>query len=479
MMKVLVRLMCAASAVLMAGGVASGARVPQWRDWSGEVQLSGGSPFENDLGLDEVLRLDRRTTPILEHIGESVLAVQLLHSTRPVSSTAAFGLATPRAIASPAQDNDRQRGQDIARLMRELNLPSVSGNKGKTSMASLALGREDNDQKQSAWGWLADELRDNPEAANVLADSETLDPKLNSLLDQLASQDSPASFRPTDAGDTTDTASRGKSALNNLATADASLEFMPAGNLDGGIAAFANAPLSSDRTRDLLANLAGSRKSADTRGSSADSSSETADATPVNPQNLAPNWDDLMAGGKTISWQEATGFVNASDLASTSGKKNSSASTWDLSADHAGTDGGNWQLSDLSGAADRTDFFALSSPSDASDSFSSFGHDTSRASDGSGWSPAPASFGGNGYGSFQTPPNSTPPNIWSIGGLGTGPSPGATPFGTGTTPSYGVNWNAANSTPRLQSPFDAGSSGSMLRDTLKPPTGGGAKPAWY
>ena len=442
--------------VLLAGGAAGGGRMPQWRNWSAEVKLEGGSPFENELGRDEALRLERRTTPILEHIGENALAVRLTTAATPPIR---MGMGFPRVkddSDSRAQEERQKKGRDIETLMRSLGLGSVSGSE-KGSFASLALGDDDDEGKVSSWGWLADKIRsaggDEEQALALLSEAtgEDLDTLLTDFSESApAEQPSSGSSQPAAAS------------LSPLAGPGAKSEPVADRSPSTGLDTSSPAAAPRSGTQDLMAGLA----RADAAASTASSGSGTAteNASDAASKNFAPDWNALMASGKTVSWRETTGIGGATDA------KADTTSTWSppTSADSS-ANGLGWSMPRSRSDSSMPTASMLPSGANSSGGFDFGG--SSGSSSSSGWDLGMSS-GSSSYYDYDFGGRSSGGSDSIFGFSDYSP----TPSSSFSSPAYG---SGANNNYGGYGLLDPGAAGVKIRDTMQSPTAGGMKPAWY
>lgn len=449
---------------LMAAATAPGTGMPLWRDWSKPVLFVGGNPFEQVRAVDEELRLQRRADPILEQIGESTLS-------RHLGAAMQNGVRAPAALfhaaTMPDQDADetpsRKKGKDLDRLMRDLGLASAGQDGSKGSIASLVLGDGDDDGKSSKWGWLADEVRGSGEDA--AADGESLEEAAEAngrLLDDVESYlDATPDTATARTADRTSPADRTRDRATpekRSGTGDGG-----AGRLDSGLAANAGSPSERRAANDLAARRPDAAPAASApAGATTDASAAAKAADSEAPRSFTPDWDSLLAGGKTVNWRQSVGLAEKGPADFAHGAAGPSAtapaaSPWSpsaagISAPAALRPGGPaTATADLGGSPS---WGRIDGPSAASaGGRTAFG--TGGIQDAGGWSVPKAAFGG---------------------------SAGAGLFGTGGGASAGIAMpsytGAGGSSGGYRLP-DAGKAGVQLRDTTKGLAGGGMKPAWY
>ncbi len=443
--------------VLLAGGVAWGGRMPQWRNWSAEVKLEGGSPFENELGRDEALRLERRTTPILEHIGENALAVRLTTSATPPIR---MGMGFPRVkddSDSRAQEERQKKGRDIETLMRSLGLGSVSGSE-KGSFASLALGDDEDEGQVSSWGWLADEIRsaggDEEQALALLSEAtgEDLDTVLPDFAESTPAEQ-PASGPSQPAA----------ASLSPLASPGAKSEPVADRSPSTGLDTSSPAAAPRSGTQDLMAGLA--RADAAAAPASSESATATENAPDAASKNFAPDWNALMASGKTVSWRETTGIGGAADA------KTDPASTWaPPTSSDSSANGLGWSMPrSRSDSSLPTSAMLPSGANSSGGGFIDFGGSPG-SSGSSGWDLGVSSDSSSSYYDFGGRSSGGSDSIFGFSGY----SP--TPSSSFSSPAYG---SGANNNYGGYGLLDPGAAGVKIRDTMQSPTAGGMKPAWY
>ena len=449
--------------LLVAAGTAWGAGVPKWRDWSKPVQFVGGNPFEQVVAVDEELRLQRRAEPILGQIGENTLTLRLAQSMH-------GGVRAPAAmfhdITSTTQDAEetpsKKKGKDIEQLMRDLGLGSSGTNGKKGSIASLALGDEDDEEKASKWGWLADEVRgDNSRTQENAESAEEAAEANGRLLDDV-----------TDFLDTETDSVRWPTAngSDKSTTTTARSEGEGAGRLDSGIAQPPAMP-ELRGTQDLMTRLAGN---AETAASASGGTAPAATATPSGddnaPKSFAPDWDSLLAGGKTVDWREAAGMgkgpASYASAPTEPAAKDKPTADWSRPPSSGSAISSPSSLRPESGLGStraETSLWDRATDSGSTASWTGFGNGGGASDFGSGgWSASSSSslFGGDGFGNRDT-------GMSEYGFGGRSASVPSTPTFGGSTYSGGY---------RVP---DAGAAGVKLRDTMNSTAGGGMKPAWF
>lgn len=450
--------------LLVAGGTAWGAGVPKWRDWSKPVQFVGGNPFEQVVAVDEELRLQRRAEPILGQIGENALTLRLAQSMH-------GGIRAPAAmfhdITSPVQDTEdtpsKKKGKDIEQLMRDLGLGSSGSNGKKGSIASLALGDEDDEDKTSKWGWLADEVRSDASRTQEKAEStEEAAEANNRLLDDVTNfldTETDTARWPTADGSRSET------------TTTAKRDSEGAGRLDSGIAQPPAMP-ELRGTQDLMGRLAGNAETASsTPGGAATAATATPSSDDNAPKSFAPDWDSLLAGGKTVDWREAAGMgkgpANYASAPTEPAAKDKPTSDWSRPSSSGSAISSPSSLRSESGfGSTRTEasLWDRASDSVSTASWTGFGNGggASDFGSGGGWSASSSSslFGDAGFGRRDT----------GLSGYGFGGNGASVP----STPTFGGSaYSGGYRVP------DAGAAGVKLRDTMNSTAGGGMKPAWF